>query len=224
MDGFGGLGLADFGRADFVGGGVAGTLEGAPHVPTGDSAVGAPAFAEGEEFLGLGHVFFAVGDGPAFLDAEVVDGKDIGAAEAEDQKHFDGPSADAANGDEALDEFFVGKPLGLFQSGDDAVDGFLREVLHGQGFGTGESGFAKDGFAELQHFLGSGGAAGGAEGFDATVDGGGSFAGDGLVGDGFEKGFVRRLEGILVHLEGDSFCDQPLQTFVALSEMLGGCG
>ncbi len=50
-----------FGRADFVGGGVAGEFEGAPHVPGSDSAVGAPAFAEGEKFLGTRHVFFAVG-------------------------------------------------------------------------------------------------------------------------------------------------------------------
>src|SRR5256885_13499218 len=55
MDGFGGLGLAGFGRADFAHGGVAGALAGPPHVPACDGAVGAPAFAEGEEFLGLGH-------------------------------------------------------------------------------------------------------------------------------------------------------------------------
>ena len=50
-----------FGRADFVGGGVAGEFEGAPHVPGSDGAVGAPSFAEGEKFLGTRHVFFAVG-------------------------------------------------------------------------------------------------------------------------------------------------------------------
>src|SRR5205814_5002584 len=50
---------------------VTGALEGAPHVPTGDSAVGTPPFAEGEKFFGAGLVFFAVGDGPAFLDAKV---------------------------------------------------------------------------------------------------------------------------------------------------------
>src|ERR1700682_1398593 len=66
--------LADFGGAGFVGGGVAGALEGAPHVPTGDGAVGAPAFAEGEELLGLGHVFLAVGYGPAFFYARGVGG------------------------------------------------------------------------------------------------------------------------------------------------------
>jgi len=205
---------AGLGGADFVGGFVAGALEGAPHVPTGDGAVGAPAFAEGEELLGLGHVLFAVGDGPAFFDAEVVDGEDVGAAQTEDQEHFDGPGADAADGDQAFDEFFVGEFFGLLEGGDDAVEGFLREVFHGENFGAGEAGFAEDGLADLQHFLGSGSAAGGAEGFDAAVNGGGGFAGDGLVGDGFEESFVGGLEWILVHLEGDGFCDQTLQALV----------
>ena len=58
-----------FWRADFVGGGVAGEFERAPHVPGSDRAVGAPAFAEGEKFLGTRHVFFAISDGPALFDA-----------------------------------------------------------------------------------------------------------------------------------------------------------
>src|SRR5467141_1433897 len=128
--GLDGLTLADFGRADFVGGGVAGALEGAPHVPTGDGAVGAPAFAEGEEFFGLGHVFFTVGYGPAFLYAEVVDGEDVGAAEA-------------------FDEFFVGESLGLLERGDDAIDGFLREVFHGEDLCAGETGFPEEGLSQL---------------------------------------------------------------------------
>ena len=47
--GRGSVGLAiafGFGGADFVGDGVAGALEGAPHVPGGYGAVRAPAFAE----------------------------------------------------------------------------------------------------------------------------------------------------------------------------------
>ncbi len=141
--------LTNAGGADFAHGGVAGALAGAPHVPTGDGSVGTPTFAKGEEFLGLGHVLFAVGDGPAFFDAEVVDGENVGAAEAEDQEHFDGPGADAADGDEAFDELFVGELLGLFEGGDDAVDGFLREVLHGEDFGARETGFAEDGLSQL---------------------------------------------------------------------------
>src|SRR5436853_6157343 len=85
--------FADAGGADFAHGGVAGALASAPHVPTGDGAVGAPAFAESEEFFGLGHMLLAVGDGPALFDTDVVDGEDVGSAETENQKHFDGPGA-----------------------------------------------------------------------------------------------------------------------------------
>src|SRR5580704_2279899 len=84
---------ADFGWTDFVGYGVAGAFEGPPHVPTGDGAIGAPLFAERQELLGFGHVFFAVGYRPALFHAQVVDRQDVGAAEVEDQKHFHGPGA-----------------------------------------------------------------------------------------------------------------------------------
>src|SRR6266852_616086 len=172
---------ADFGGADFAEGSVAGALEGAPHVPTGDGAVRAPALAEGEEFFRLGHVLLAVGDGPAFFDAEVVDGENVGAAEAEDQKHFDGPRANAADGDEALDELFVGELFRLFEGGDDAVYGFLREVLHAQNFRAGKTSFAENGLAQPEHLFRGRGAAVAAEGFDAAENGRGGFAGDGLV-------------------------------------------
>ena len=215
---------ADSGGADCVGDFVAGAFEGAPHVPAGDGAVGAPAFAEGQEFLGLGHMFFSVGDGPAFFDAEVVDGEDVRAAEAEDQKHFDGPGADAANGYEAFDEFLIGEFLGFFERRDDAFDGLLGQILHGKNFCAGESGLAQGGLAKLQHFLGRGCAAGGAEAFDTAEDGGGGFAGDGLVGDGFEEDLVRRLSVSDVDLERGRFCDETLQPLVACGEMLGCCG
>src|SRR3981189_1981914 len=60
-------GFTGGGGADFVGRGVAGALEGAPHVPTGDGAVGAPAFAEGEELLRLGQVLCPGGYVPALF-------------------------------------------------------------------------------------------------------------------------------------------------------------
>src|SRR6266581_2535310 len=123
---------AGLGGADFAQGGVAGALAGAPHVPTGNGAVRTPALAESQEFLGRGHVLFAVGDGPALPDAEVVDGENVGAAEPEDQKHLDGPGPDAADGDEAFDELFVGQFVGFFERRDDAFDGFLCEIFHGE--------------------------------------------------------------------------------------------
>ena len=163
-------------------------------------------------------MLLAVGDGPAFFDAKVVDGENVGAAEAEDQKHFDGPGADAADGDEAFDEFFVGELLSFFERRNDAFDGFLCEIFHCENLCAGEAGFAQGGLAELQHFFGRGNAAGGAKGFDAAKNGGGRFAGDGLVGDGFEERFIRGMGTGDIDLEWESFFDQGLQAFVAFGE------
>ena len=217
-------GFADTGGADLVGGLIAGAFKGAPHIPRGDGAVGAPTLAEGEEFLGLGHVFLTVGDGPALLDAQVVDGENVGASEAEDQKHFDGPGADAANGDEAFDEFFVGHFFRLFMSGDDAFESFLGEILHGQDFCAGEAGFAQGVLAEFEHLFGRGRAVTAGERFNATEDGGGGFAGDGLVGDGFEKGFIGGRSASDVGLKGERFFDEPGKTLIGGGEVSCGGG
>jgi hypothetical protein len=214
----------EFGRADFVGGGVAGFFEGAPHVPGGDGAVRAPTFAEGQEFCRARHVFFVVGDGPAFLDAKVVDGEDIGAAEAEDQEHFDGPCADAADGNEAFDQFVVGEFQGLFVGGHDAVDGFLREVFHGQNFCAGEAGFPEGLRFELQHLLWSRRSSGCAERFDSGEDGCGGFAGDGLVGDGLQESFIRGLGVVYLGVERDDFLNEAGDAGVAVREVRNGGG
>ena len=221
-DGFAFCFAADFGGADFAHGGVAGALAGAPHVPAGDGTVGAPALAEREQFFRLGFVFFAVGDGPAFLYAEVVDGENVGATEAENQKHFNCPGADAADGSQALDEFFVGEFLCVFECRHDPFDRLFREVLHGHDFCAGKAGFAERWFAKLEHFLRAGCAASRAERFDAAENGGSSFAGDGLVGDGFEESFVGALEMVLVHLESFGFSDEEFEFFVAFGERLHG--
>src|SRR4029077_1805682 len=136
------IGFAAFAGADFVGDFVAGTFEGAPHIPTGNSAVGTPAFAAFEEFFGRGHASLAVNYGPALLYTEIVDRKHVGATEAENQKHFDGPGADSADGNQALDEFIVGEQESLLVRGDDAFDGFFGEILHGGDFCARETGFA----------------------------------------------------------------------------------
>ena len=156
--------------------------------------------------------------------AEVVDGENVGAAKAEDQKHFNGPGADAADGDEALDEFFVGHFFGLLECGDDAVDGLLREVFHGEDFCAGEASFAEGRLFELEHFLWSGDAAGGAEGFDTAEDGGGGFAGDGLIGDGFKEGVVGGFVEDFVELEWGGRLDESGEFFVAGGEVGAGGG
>jgi len=78
-------------------------IDGAPHVPTGDGAIGAPALAECGQLARLGNFFLAVGNGESLLHAVVVDGQDVGAAEAEDEEHLDGPRADAAHRDEPVE-------------------------------------------------------------------------------------------------------------------------
>jgi len=204
---------------DLVGGGVAGALEGAPHVPACDGAIGAPAFAEGKELFRAGLVFLAVGDRPAFLHAEIMDGENIRAAKAENQKHFDGPGADASNGDESLDEFFVGEFFRFFEGRDDAFDGFFGEVFHGEDFCSREAGFAKGSCAEFDHFLWSGDSAIRTERFDAAENCGSGFARDGLISDGFEKSFVGRL--VLFHfgLEGLATADKFGDDGIAVAEM-----
>jgi hypothetical protein len=208
--------------ADFAHGCLAGALIRAPHVPRGDSAVRAPAFAEFQEFLRLGHVLFAVGDGPAFFDGKVMDGQNVRPTEAKNQKHFDGPGANSADGDEALDELFVGEGLGLFERGDDAFDGLFGQVFHSGDFCAGEAGFAELAIGELEHFFGRGRASVGAQRFDAGEDGGGRFAGDGLISDGFEQGFVGRLKMVGVGLEGNGVGNEFSELFVAGGEVLHG--
>ena len=77
---------------------------------------------------------------------------------------------------------------------------------------------------DFQHFCWRGRAAVFAEGLDATEDGGGGFAGDGLVGDGFHENFVGRLRVGDINFEGNGFGDEALQAFIALAEMANGFG
>jgi hypothetical protein len=200
------LSLSDeLGGKDLAGGGVASALEGPPHVPAGDGAVGSPLFAEGQEFLGFGHVLLAVGDGPALFYPEVVDGEDIGATQIENQEHLDSPGADAADRDQTLDELFVGHFPGLLARGDDTFERFAREIFHGQDLCTGKTGFAECELAELEHLLRRGRAIGAAQGLDAGEDGGGGLPGDGLVSDGFEESFVGAVGGVHAGLELGGF-------------------
>jgi hypothetical protein len=217
-------GFTDTSGADFVGGFVAGAFEGAPHVPACDGAIGAPALAESEELFRLRHALLAVDNGPALLYAEVVDGEHVGAAKAEDQKHLDGPGTDAADGDEALDEFVVGHGQGLFVSGNDAVDGFLCEVFHGENFCAGEAGLAEDRLAQLEHLFRGRRATVAAQSLDAAEDGGGGFARNGLIGDGFDEHFIGTFGAIGLDAEWGGFGDKGGEFFVFGGEVTRGFG
>ncbi len=150
----------------------------------------------------VGGFEFAEGEGEAFADAVVVDGQHVGAAEAEDEQHFYCPAADAADLCEVLDDGFVGHALNLFEGGDGAVDGLCGEIAEGEHFVFREAGGAELLVRAVEKLLWGGmgtGASGferhrGREGFEETaMDGGGGFAVELLIDDGFNKGFERRL-------------------------------
>jgi len=129
-----------------------GEVAGSPHIPAGDGAPGGPAVAALVHLFGFGEVHrgdlvgwleFAEGEGEAFADAVVGDGEDVGAAEAEDEEHLDGPAADAAHLGEVVDDVVVGHLADGRQRGDGAVDGLGGEVAEGEHLVLREAGCAE---------------------------------------------------------------------------------
>src|SRR5207248_7277839 len=140
--------LFGYGCWDFAVGEVAGS----PQVPAGDGAPRLPFFCPTDHDVGFGEIHggdfvggfeFGEGEGEAFADAVVVDGEDVGAAEAEDEKHLYGPAADASDLGEVFDDGFVGHAADLDESGDGAVDSFGGEVAEGEHLVFGEAGGAE---------------------------------------------------------------------------------
>jgi len=83
-----------------------------------------------------------------------VDGETSGAAEAEDQEHFDGPGADARTADEAFsNEFFVGESLGLLERGAMPSMVFCARSFMARIFAAGETAFPEEGLSPALAFL-----------------------------------------------------------------------
>ena len=194
--------------------------DGAPHVPTGDGAVGAPAFAVGGDFARLGNGFLAVEKSETFLHGVIVDGQNVRAAEPEDEKHFDGPGADAADGNQPLDQLLIGHIARHFQRRNHAINRFLREIFHGHGFCAREARFAQSGDAGAQDFFGSGANTVRAERFDARENRAGGLAGDALVGDGLEQRFVNAPAFVELEREFADVGDQAAEALVRLGQVL----
>ena len=169
-----------------------GEVAGAPEVPAGDGAPGLPFFCAALHVVGFGEVDggdlvggfeFAEGEGEAFADAVVVDGEDVGAAEAEDEEHLDGPAADAADLGEVFDDGFVGHAADVGESGDGAVDGLGGEVAEGEHLVFREAGGAELLVGAVEEVL-----RGGVVADAADRDGGGSFR---ACGDGWWRRLCR---------------------------------
>src|SRR5580658_881463 len=133
---------------DFAGGEVAG----APHVPTRDGAPGRPLLSAPLHLLGcreeVGSNFCRwleteIGERKALAHAIVGDRKDVGAAEPEDEKHLDGPAADAAHLREVLDDVFVGHFLDGGERGHGSVERLGGEIAQGEHFVLREAGRAE---------------------------------------------------------------------------------
>src|SRR5690606_19418507 len=87
-------------------------------------------------------------------DAVVVQGEHVGAAEAEDEEHLHGPSADAAYGGQALDDRLVVHGADLGERGELALDCPLREVAEREELCAREAGAAERLVRGAQDLLG----------------------------------------------------------------------
>ena len=191
-------------------------------------------FGEVERGDLVGGLELAEGEGEAFADAVVGDGEDVGAAEAEDEEHLDGPAADAADLGEVLDDVLVGHAADAGESGDGTVDGLGGEVAEGEGLVVREAGGAEllVGCVEevlCGEVLGlTGGSAFGGDGIEAfeeaAVDGGGGFAVKLLINDAFDESFEGRLGAGDAQGEGAGALDEPGEPGVGGGELGDGEG
>jgi hypothetical protein len=104
-------------------------LHRAPQVPRRSRAIRLPALAIGEQRLRLRQVAEAVGKLETLAHAEVIAWQHVGAAQAEHQQHLGRPPADAAHGNEALDQLVVGERGRGVIVGDGAIEGLRGEVF-----------------------------------------------------------------------------------------------
>ncbi len=70
----------------------------------------------------------------------VIYGKNIGAAQAEDEKHLHRPAPDSAHLGKVLDDGFVRHAPNAGEAGDRAIDGLGREIAQGEALIVGEAG------------------------------------------------------------------------------------
>src|ERR1700761_88816 len=185
---------------DFAGGEIAG----APHVPAPDRAPWSPFFPAPLHLLALREevgchplswLEAEKGEREALANAVVVDRQDVRAAEAEDEKHLDGPAADAAHLGKVLDDVLVRHLLDHGECGNGSVEGFGGEIAEGEHLVFREASRAELFVGAIEQMLRRGVDAETAErleaGEETSVDGRGGLAVKLLIDDGLGQG----LEG-----------------------------
>ena len=190
---------------------------------------GRPSFSPFEKDFGLGEIggFKGAGFGEALegerkalADAVVGDGENVWAAHAEDEEHFDGPGADAADLGEVLDDFGVGHFFDGGVGGDGSVEDLGGEVAEGFDLVAGDAGGAEGLIGGVEEKLGGGIAAEVLA--DAAVNGGGSFAVELLIEDGLEQGFKGRGGGSEPKGERAGAADEAGEFEIGGAEVLDG--
>src|SRR5215469_14438074 len=213
-----------------------GQVAGAPHVPACYGAPGFPAFAAFVHLVWFGEVHggdfvggleLAEGEGEAFADSVVGDGEDVGAAEAEDEEHLDGPATDSADLREVLDDGVVGHAADAGERGYGAVDSFGSEIAEGEHLVLGEAGLTELLVGRVEDVFRAEvlWAVRGVEALDeALMNGCGSLAVELLVDDGFDQGLEGRLCAGEAEGEGAGSLDELCELGVGGGEIGYGLG
>lgn len=208
----------------------AGEIAGSPEVPAGDGAPGPPLFGAAQHGVWFGEhggvEGFALrqtveGEGETFADAVIGDGEDVGAAEAKDEEHLDGPRADAANCGETLDDFRVGHAADGDEGGNGAVEGLRGEIAEGFGLGGGEAAGAEHVVGRLKQVFRSGMELA-ERGEQAFENGRGRLAVELLINDGFEQRLKGRVLAFELQGEGSGALDEVAEFRVGGGEVAAG--
>lgn len=153
-----------------------------------------------------------------------MDGEDIHAAEFEDEKHFDGPAADAFDGGETFDELFVGEIENFVVSGDGASERARGEVFDIGNFGAREADSAEDEIFDGEHLFGSWMRDVWEEIVKAAHDGFGGASTQLLMGDGAQERVERRAGFVGDEEDGAGGFDDAAEVGIDFGKVSGGFG
>ena len=159
---------------------------GAPKIPRSDGAVGAPGLGQFADAYGGREFAQAVAFLDGVLQAEVVHGKNVGAIQAENQKHLRGPTANSLHLHKILDDLIIGQAAEAAEF-ELAAAGAACEVTEITDFLPGEADAAKLAKGRTEKFGGTREttAARGVELLKTARDGARGLEGQLLMDDGF---------------------------------------
>jgi hypothetical protein len=179
-----------------------------------------------EDGFGLRQLAFAVGDHEAFLDAEIMNRQDVHASEFENQKHFNGPWANAFDLGETFDQFFVGQCENFVVSRNGTGNGTGGEVFDVGNFRARETDAAQNEIFDSEDLLGCGMRDVWKEIVETAHDGFGGAAAELLMGNRAQEGIERRAGFVRYEKDGAGRFDDAAKIGIDFGKMGGGfcCG